>query len=196
MKSLAIFLPFVAAGAFANGGGKPEETPQDPPRAESSAASTSDARAGAYSSASVSANPTATSIASGGDSTSSASSGGNQIQNSSTYKQVKQAPGVFSSAGDTTAECQGDWRVGLSATGGGLGFGKSYSIRDCYLVKASDTEFARGNIAASIKLRCRISFYRDALGDDCEALLDTQTVVKEYATKEDLKKAFEAAIKK
>lgn len=200
MKSFVIFLLFVALGAFANGHEKPP-APSTPPTstsaAQSGSASAANAGAISVSSSSNQLSSASNSSASTGDSSASSNSGGNSVHSSTVYKQEKQAPGVFNSAGYTTAQCQGDFRIGLSAGIGGAGIGKSYSIRDCYLAKAADDEFDRGNLSAAIKLRCAISYYKKVLGSDCEALLNTQTKVDpSLATKEYVDKAFKAAVSK
>ncbi len=134
---------------------------------------------------------------SGSTSASDSNSGGNVLNSSNVYKGVRNAPGIVSEAGVSTADCQGDWRVGASVPGGGVSFGKSRTIRDCVLSHAAAEELARGNLAASIKLRCLISVYREALGNECEALLNTQTEVRStYVTKEELDKIIKKGLMK
>jgi hypothetical protein len=100
----------------------------------------------------------------------------------STYKQIRQAPGATTSASDTTANCQKDRRVGVSSVVGGLSFGASRTDRDCRLLERADYEESRGNVSASIRLRCATTVYREALGEDCEALLSTPVPVRPTAT--------------
>jgi hypothetical protein len=64
------------------------------------------------------------------------------------------------------------------------------------LDELATAELARGNLSASILLRCRISFYIEALGADCPALLNTQTQDKPYATKEYVDRAFKSSMEK
>lgn len=161
--------------------------------ANAGASSVSDSRAGAVSGASAE--------ASSGDSSADAdsSSGGNILSTSSVYKQQRQAPGLFAAVGNTTAGCEAAWNLGVSTPVGGLVGGKTKTRPDCLLLEASERELLRGNQTASIKLRCRISYYRETLGESCEALLNTQTQM-EYATKtfvnESVKRAFEASQRK
>jgi hypothetical protein len=200
MKSLAIFLPLIASASFANGGEHDSPKPPSPDLDShpvtvvntSSLSSTIEnaSQSAANSSAESASAASSVANADGGDSSSNSgansTSGGNTVSNSSVYKQKRQAPGVFATGVDPTAGCQGSWHLGASAVGGGVGFGKSHTIRDCVLAAAASEEFARGNLQASILLRCQISYYKASLGDDCIALLDTQTVRKEYVTKEEL----------
>lgn len=102
-----------------------------------------------------------------------ASNNGVKLVNTTTYKQVRQAPAVGAAAGLTTAKCQRGQEVRLSGPGAGIGLSRSKPDADCWLDELSDKELERGNETASIRLRCRISYYVDALGKDCEALLKT-----------------------
>jgi len=113
---------------------------------------------------------------------------------SSVYKQVKQTASATAAAGLSTAYCTKDRRLGFQLPGFGLSTGGSVSDRDCRLLVAAEGESARGNKAASIKLRCATKLYK-ALGPDCEALLDTQTVEREYATKQEVNEAVSRAFK-
>jgi hypothetical protein len=117
---------------------------------------------------------------------------------SSTYKQVRQAPGATTSASDTTASCQKDRRIGVSSVVGGLSFGASRTDRDCRLLDRADYEDLRGNVSASIRLRCATSVYRKALGEDCEALLFTpvpaRPIPSDQAARE--KRILEKAVQK
>lgn len=206
MKSSKFLLLPILAGvqlALANGGSHNEPKPTNDPRAVASSSNvlSNNQSTSVSSSVASESNSSASVQASTGDSTSSSNSGGNSVSNSTVYKQRQQAPGVFTSAGNATAPCQADWRIGASAGIGGLSFGKNHTVRDCVLQDAADAELLRGNLEASIKLRCRISFYKAALGEDCEALLNTQGKREEtFATKEEVnlkvEKAFKASVSK
>jgi hypothetical protein len=137
---------------------------------ESSSTSTADATAESVSNS----DSQSSASASSGDSTSISRSGDSSSSVSVVHKQRRQAPGVYTAATNTTAACQGEWHVGASVGLGGVSFGKSRTLRDCVLAQAAEYEESRGNLEASRKLRCRISFYEEALGEDCEALLNTQ----------------------
>lgn len=122
---------------------------------------------------------------------SSASSGGNTL--STTYKQVKQAVAASASAGNATSACVKDLRAGLGSVFGGISIGGSKADKDCRLEQAADKELARGNVVASVRLRCKISFYADTLGEDCMALLEqAPTQSPEYVTRDEMRNALKA----
>lgn len=88
-------------------------------------------------------------------------------------KQKRQAAAMGAAAGYTTARCMKGRELRLSGPGAGVGFSFSGEHKDCWLDDFADQELARGNETASIRLRCQISYYKQALGEDCEALLKT-----------------------
>lgn len=171
MKSKFLILPLLAGVrmALATGHGHEDPTYLHPTiNTETSA----DATSASHSSAEADATSSSTSEAAS-DSTSN--SGGNVLTSSTVFRGVRQAPGALAVGTNTTQPCSGEWHLGGSSPVGGLSFGKSRTNRDCVFAELAADELARGNLQASIQLRCKISYYREALGDDCEALLNTQT---------------------
>ncbi len=123
----------------------------------------------------------------------------------------RSAASAHADAGYSSAPCVKDQRIGAQVVGFGLSMGRGKSDKDCLLLAAADLELARGNLRASILLRCKTKNYQEALGADCEALLNTQTKkpssesaavacqnapTKDYATKEELDRAFRACASK
>ena len=103
-------------------------------------------------------------------------------QQSITYKQVKQAPNVYTAVSNTTAACIKASGFGASVPGFGAGLSLPIKDKDCLLDRAADKELDRNNLGASIALRCRISYYREALGEDCVALLHDETLPEGSST--------------
>ena len=128
---------------------------------------------------------------------SNSNSGGNQVSNTTTVRTERNVASAHANAGNSTAPCVRDQRAGLQLAGFGVSGGRGKIDPDCILLKAADEELARGNLLASIKLRCATKAYK-ALGADCEALLNTQTKPEpeqtcpapDYATAEQLERAF------
>lgn len=114
---------------------------------------------------------------------------------SSVYKQVRQVASAHADAGNATIYCAKDRRAGIQLPGIGLSAGGTATDRDCALLRAAETELSIGNVYASVKLRCATKLYR-ALGDDCEALLNTQTGAKDTASKEYVDRAVKKALAK
>jgi hypothetical protein len=112
------------------------------------------------------------------DQTATANNEGNHQSTTITHKAVKQAPSVYASASNATLGCFRP--VGLSASipGVGAGFTAGKLNKDCLLLTAADEELRRGNLSASIAFRCKTKLYKDTLGPDCEAMLNTQTAVR------------------
>ncbi len=155
------------------------DIPKPEPDVRATATSSSDSESSSYSFAGADSN-----------------SGGNQVSNTTTVKTERNVASAHANAGNSTAPCVRDQRAGLQLAGFGLSGGRGKIDADCLLLKAADEELARGNVLASIKLRCATKAYK-ALGADCEALLDTQTKpekpacpVPNYATAEQLERAF------
>jgi hypothetical protein len=124
----------------------------------------------------------------------SANSGGNSLSTSSVYKEKRQAPGGVAFAANATVGCFAPRGAYLSAPGAGVGFTGGKVNKDCALLIAADDELRRGNLQASIQLRCATKVYRETLGTDCPALLNTQTVERtNYATKDYVDRAFRAS---
>lgn len=116
---------------------------------------------------------------------------------SSVYKQVRQVASAHADAGNATIPCAKDLRAGIQLPGIGFSVGGSVTKRDCNLLRASEDELARGNLTASIQLRCATKLYRDVFDPkDCLALLDTQTVSKDTASKEYVDRAVKRALSK
>lgn len=211
---IALFVlgAFATAEARATGNHDPEPTPDPVATAQSDADANAVAIAGAKST-SISG---AVAGAEGGDASAkqgqsqSASSDQDQSQSannegnaqqttiSQVYKQIKQAPDVSTSSTNTTLRCAGQWGGGVSVAGGGISFNKSRKDKDCQLLEAAEYELAVGNIGASIRLRCATTFYRDTLGEDCPALLNTVPVQKTgvYVTREELDKVVKGLLTK
>lgn len=125
----------------------------------------------------VTAPSTASAGASAAASADSTATAGSQANNAITFKRDRQAVAAATSASNTTAACQKDRRLGVGSVFGGLSVGASRTDRDCALLAAADRELVLGNVLASVRLRCATKVYRDALGDDCAALLEQQPVV-------------------
>lgn len=89
----------------------------------------------------------------------------------------RQAPSMFAGYSDTTAFCIRSGGATLSIPGGGIGFNFPFRDKDCRLATAADAEYAKGNYAASIALRCRISYYAETLGETCFTSLDNPAPV-------------------
>jgi hypothetical protein len=132
------------------------------------------------------------------DQTATANNEGNHQSTVITHKAVKQAPSAYASASNATLSCFRP--VGLSASipGVGAGFTAGKLNKDCLLLTAADEELRRGNLSASIAFRCKTKLYRETLGEDCPALLNTQTkasVTREYV-QETVEKAFKSSVAK
>ncbi len=171
MKSKFLILPLLAGVKMALATGHGHENPphlQPTINTEASADATSASRSSAEADASSSSTSEAASDA-------TSNSGGNVLNSSTVFRGVRQAPGALAIGTNTTQPCSGEWHLGGSSPVGGLSFGKSRTNKDCMFAELAADELARGSLQASIQLRCRISYYKEALGDDCEALLNTQT---------------------
>lgn len=174
---------------------------EGPPPADPSAisSSTSDAHSNSYSSSSTD------SYAKSGDSysnaksgDSSANSGGNSVSNSSVYTEVKRAVTGNSSGSNTTAGCRYDSHMGLGSVLGGLSFGRSYKDRDCLKLQVANDLWSKGLNLAAVRVYCTIPTIKDALGDDCEALLNQQPSkpVADAVTHEELNRVMKSAASK
>ncbi len=124
----------------------------------------------AVSKAAAAANSTA-SANSGSTSNSNQSLDSNQSLN---ITEKRQAPSMFAGHSDTTAFCVRSGGATLSIPGGGVGINLPIRDKDCRLAQAADSEYAKGNFTASIKLRCEISFYKQTFGETCYTSLDNQ----------------------
>jgi hypothetical protein len=177
-KPVAVQPP--TATATANGGYADSWSNAD---ADSNAVSVSDAHASQHQDQNQQAN---------------ANNEGNHQSTVITHKAVKQAPSAYASASNATLGCFRP--VGLSASipGVGAGFTAGKLNKDCLLLTAADEELRRGNLSASIAFRCKTKLYRETLGEDCPALLNTQTkasVTREYV-QETVEKAFKSSVAK
>lgn len=210
MKGMILMIALLANTAWATNPPAPDPKPVATATAGAEAGAIAGARADSDANAASTSNATggnADANATGGNAAadSNANSGGNTLSTSSTYKQVRQAPAGIVTSTNTTTPCAKAQGVNLSGPGAGLGWSRAKIDRDCALIAAADLELYRGNLLASIKLRCATTYYRQILGPDCEALLDTQSraqveessaTVRDmalYATKEELDRAFKAA---
>lgn len=166
MKPLILLTALIASAAFATT--KPTTPPADPTeiKVDADATAHSDADASSHS---------ASDADSASESAASADNTGNTLSTTSTYKQVRQAPSTIVTATNATVPCFKPRGVSLAGPGAGVGFTSGSVDRDCMLLAAADAELARGNVAASVKLRCATKFYAKTLGEDCAALLETQT---------------------
>lgn len=143
------------------------------------------------------------SASSGSESTSasgaSASNVGNSTSVSSIYKQIKQAPGAGADAGNTTSSCYHDVRLGFSTPLGGVSMGKGRKSADCFRLELADYLYGRGNDMAGDRVLCAVTDIAKILGDDCLALVHEMhkapapIAENQYATKEELDRAFKAA---
>jgi hypothetical protein len=104
-------------------------------------------------------------------------------------KQVKQAPSVYAAQTNTTAKCARAVGGGLSVAGFGISGGTAIRDKDCRLAEAAEYELAQGNKNASIALRCRISFYKEAFGDTCVAKLNEVVADQPSLSREQVREA-------
>lgn len=104
-----------------------------------------------------------------------------------TVRQVRQAPTVLADATNTTSECAQAVGGSLSLAGFGIGAHRALADKDCRLAIAAEREDSRGNALAAVRLRCRISYYVEALGDDCFALLEQKPVYVPSRTREEVR---------
>lgn len=173
MKSLILLAALAASAALATN--KPYTPPADPTEIKVDADATAHSDADAAANAS---SESASAADSASESAASADNTGNTLTTSSTYKQVRQAPSSIVTTANATTPCFKPRGVSLAAPGAGVGFSGGSIDRDCMLIAAADAELARGNVDASVKLRCATKFYAKTLGKDCAALLETQTRAK------------------
>src|SRR6478736_5950148 len=121
------------------------------PAANSSAAA--DAASSSTSTANaMGGNSAATSNASGGESSAHSDSGANTL--STSYRTEKQAPSGLVATTNSTVGCLKARGLFLSAPGAGIGVSGGKIDHDCTLLIAADEELRRGNLQASIQLRC------------------------------------------
>jgi len=138
------------------------------------------------------------SSASSSQAASSSTSGGNSM--ASTFTEVKRAVTGNSSGTNTTAACRYDTHAGLGSVLGGLSFGRSYKDKDCLKLQVANDLWAKGMDIAAVRVYCTIPTIKDALGDDCEAVLNEKhaaaRVVSDTVTHEELDRALRSAAQK
>ncbi len=208
MRTLIALLALVPSLAFAT-----KQPPQLPVQEAPPTAIANGGYADSYSqSASSSASNSSSYSVSDNAATSTASNGGNTQAINVINR--RSAASAHADAGYSSAPCTRDQRAGVQLVGFGVSGGRGKADKDCLLNAAADAELARGNVFASVKLRCRVSYYAETLGEDCQALLETQTATpaapkpesaavacqnaptKDYATKEELDRAFRGCVGK
>jgi len=180
------FLPLIAlavqAAIAGEHEGDPHQLPQQPPITVTAPSSSS------------------ASSASSSQAASSSTSGGNVMSSSTTYQEVKRAVTGNSSGTNTTAACRYDTHAGLGSVLGGLSFGRSYRDKDCLKLQVANDLWAKGMDIAAVRVYCTIPTIKDALGDDCEAVLNEKhaaaRVVSDTVTHEELDRALRSAAQK
>jgi hypothetical protein len=166
--------------------------------------SDADANANSKSVSDADASSKSTSSAKSGDSTSgaSASSGGNSVSNSSVYKEVQQAVDGYSSGTNTTSGCRYDSHMGLGSVLGGISFGRGFKDKGCVQLKLANEFWSKGMNIAAERIYCSIKEVKEALGEDCIALLNEQhaitppAAVSDAVTHDELNNAMKKALSK
>lgn len=88
---------------------------------------------------------------------------------------------------NTTAECYSTVGFGVSSPVGGISFGTGRKAKDCSRLALAERFYARGQNAAGDRLMCTITEVREALGEDCIALVNTVKLEQpRYVTHEEL----------
>ena len=141
-------------------------------RAGATSASTSSATSGANSSANAAGGAGGAGGSAGSTSAVTASTGGNSL--TSITREIRQAVTGDSTGTNTTASCRYDMHAGLGSVLGGFSIGRAFSDKDCKRAAYAETLWRRGNVVAGNRVYCTIKDVHDALGDDCEALLNEQ----------------------
>ena len=109
--------------------------------------------------------------ATGGESSASSTSGGNsQVTNYTVGKSPVST--ALAGVGETTADCRYHDGAGIQLLGVGLSGGKSRKDADCSRLKLAQYLYSRGDSMAGDRVMCNISLIKEALGDDCLALVN------------------------
>lgn len=78
--------------------------------------------------------------------------------------------------GQSTSECLKGGGAGAQSAGFGISFGGSKRDRDCARFVLAQSLYARGQRSAADRIFCQITEVKLALGGDCIALINEQTV--------------------
>lgn len=103
--------------------------------------------------------------------------------------------------GETTAGCRYHDGGGVQLAGVGLSLGKSRKDGDCERLKLAEFLYQRGNDIAGDRVMCNIKAIKEALGDDCIALVHELKPApapggSTYVTKPELDNALRSASQK
>lgn len=99
------------------------------------------------------------------------------VEFNQTYKQVKQVQtAVAGNALGTTADCRVGGGAGAQGASFGLSFGGARKDHDCARLVLANNLYARGQKVAGDRVFCQITEIKQALGDDCIALINEQQV--------------------
>lgn len=78
----------------------------------------------------------------------------------------------------TNAPCRYSEGVGIQTSPVGASVGFTFKDKDCERFQYAQYLYYRGQTIAGARLMCRIKRIKEALGEDCEALMNEITVVK------------------